>query len=90
MKKVAADLDLKIVKIFAESKSAKKPDNRPQFSEMIKMLETRKSKRNYLLETGQACREIRLIAEKFNGFHNKESSKKFKPMKEDICLTTML
>ena len=39
MKKLAADLDLKIIKVFAESKSAKKPDNRPQFTEMIKMLE---------------------------------------------------
>ena len=43
MKKVAADLGLKIVKVFAESKSAKKPDNRPQFAEMIKMLESGKA-----------------------------------------------
>ncbi len=43
MKKVAADLGLKIVKVFAESKSAKKPDNRPQFLEMIKMLESGKA-----------------------------------------------
>ena len=39
MRKLASDLDLNIVKVFTESKSAKKPDDRPQFSEMVKMLE---------------------------------------------------
>lgn len=39
MKKLASDLDLKIVKEFTESKSAKKPDNRPLFAEMLKMIE---------------------------------------------------
>ncbi|MDD3487459.1 MAG: recombinase family protein [Candidatus Moranbacteria bacterium] len=43
MKKVAENLELKIVKIFSESKSAKKPDNRPMFSEMIKMIEAGKA-----------------------------------------------
>lgn len=39
MRKLASDLDLKIIKVFTESKSAKKPDNRPQFTEMLKMIE---------------------------------------------------
>ena len=39
MTRLAENLDLKIVKIFQESKSAKKPDNRPLFAQMIKMLE---------------------------------------------------
>ncbi len=39
MQKLADDLGLDIVKIFTESKSAKKPDNRPQFTEMVRMLE---------------------------------------------------
>ena len=39
MKKLAKDLNLKIVKEFREEKSAKEPNNRPMFSEMIKMLE---------------------------------------------------
>ena len=39
MQKLADDLGLDIVKVFTESKSAKKPDNRPQFTEMIRMLE---------------------------------------------------
>lgn len=43
MRKIAVDLGLNIVKVFTESKSAKKPDNRPQFSEMLKMLEQGKA-----------------------------------------------
>lgn len=43
MKKLANDLGLNIVKQFTESKSAKKPNNRPDFSEMIKMLEQGKA-----------------------------------------------
>lgn len=39
MRKLADDLNLTIVKIFTESKSAKKPDNRPMFFEMIEMFE---------------------------------------------------
>lgn len=39
MQKLAADLDLKIVKVFTESKSAKEPNNRPDFTKMIEMLE---------------------------------------------------
>ena len=34
----AKDLGLDIVKVFRESKSAKKPDNRPQFSELIGLI----------------------------------------------------
>lgn len=43
MQKLADDLGLNIVKVFTESKSAKKPDNRPKFVEMIKMLEQGKA-----------------------------------------------
>lgn len=43
MKELAVSLDLQIVKIFEESQSAKKPDNRPLFSEMVKMLEQGKA-----------------------------------------------
>ena len=39
MQNTADGLGLKIIKVFTESKSAKKPDNRPLFSEMIQMLE---------------------------------------------------
>ncbi len=39
MKKLADTLGLNIVKVFAESKSAKEPGNRPMFAEMIRMLE---------------------------------------------------
>lgn len=39
LKKLAADLDLNIKKIYTESKSAKKPDNRPIFDEMIQRIE---------------------------------------------------
>lgn len=39
MKKLADDLNLEVIKVFAESKSAKKPDNRPQFTEMLEMIE---------------------------------------------------
>ncbi len=43
MKKLADDLGLNIIKVFSESKSAKKPDNRPVFSEMVKILEQGKA-----------------------------------------------
>ena len=43
MQKLADDLDLHVVKVLSESKSAKKPDNRPVFVEMIKMLEQGKA-----------------------------------------------
>jgi len=39
VKKLAADLNLDIKQIYTESKSAKKPDNRPVFDEMIKRIE---------------------------------------------------
>lgn len=43
MKELADNLGLKVVKILTESKSAKKPNNRPVFSEMMKMLEKGKA-----------------------------------------------
>ena len=39
LKKLASDLNLNIKKIYTEAKSAKKPDNRPIFSEMIQRIE---------------------------------------------------
>ncbi len=39
LKKFANDLNLDIKKVYTESKSAKKPDNRPVFDEMIKQIE---------------------------------------------------
>ena len=39
LKKMAADLNLNIKKIYTEAKSAKKPNNRPMFDEMIERLE---------------------------------------------------
>ncbi len=39
LKQLAKELDLKIVKVFTESKSAKKPKNRPIFDEMIERIE---------------------------------------------------
>ena len=53
MKKLASDLGLEIVKIYTESKSAKKPENRPLFSEMIKYL-----KRHRKEELGILCWKI--------------------------------
>ena len=38
MLKLAETLELDIVQVFRESKSAKKPDNRPQFSELINFI----------------------------------------------------
>lgn len=38
MQRRADELDLNIIKVFTESKSAKKPHNRPMFMEMMKML----------------------------------------------------
>ncbi|MBP6974909.1 MAG: recombinase family protein [Candidatus Pacebacteria bacterium] len=43
MQKRADDLGLHVVKVLSESKSAKKPDNRPVFAEMVKMLEQGKA-----------------------------------------------
>lgn len=39
LKQLAKNLDLRIVKIYTEAKSAKKPDNRPLFDEMIQKIE---------------------------------------------------
>lgn len=39
MKKLASSLGLEIDKIYTESKSAKLPNNRPLFLEMVKLLE---------------------------------------------------
>lgn len=39
LKDLAKDLDLKIVKIFTEAKSAKQPDNRPVFDDMLNRIE---------------------------------------------------
>lgn len=39
LKKLARDLDLDIKQIYTEAKSAKKPDNRPIFDEMLKRIE---------------------------------------------------
>lgn len=39
LKKLAVDLDLDIVKVYTESKTAKKPNNRPLFDEMIERIE---------------------------------------------------
>ncbi|MBI3590520.1 MAG: recombinase family protein [Candidatus Melainabacteria bacterium] len=38
LKKLANELDLKIIKVFIEAKSAKKPHNRPEFEKMIDQL----------------------------------------------------
>ena len=38
MIKMAENLGLNIIQTFRESKSAKKPDNRPQFSELINLI----------------------------------------------------
>jgi len=39
LKRIAEDLNLHIVKIYTEAKSAKKPNNRPIFEEMIERIE---------------------------------------------------
>ena len=39
LKKLANDLNLDIKKIYIEAKSAKKPDNRPIFDEMLQRIE---------------------------------------------------
>ncbi len=39
LKKIASDLNLDIKKTYTEAKSAKKPDNRPIFNEMIERIE---------------------------------------------------
>ncbi len=39
LKKLATDLNLNIKKVYTEAKSAKKPDNRPLFSEMLQRIE---------------------------------------------------
>ena len=38
MRKLASELGLDVIKVFTESKSAKKPYNRPQYEEMMKIL----------------------------------------------------
>ncbi|MFA4941655.1 MAG: recombinase family protein, partial [Patescibacteria group bacterium] len=43
MKKLAANLGLVIDLVYTESKSAKLPNNRPLFLEMVKLLETNSS-----------------------------------------------
>ena len=43
MKKLAVNLGLEIIKVYTESKSAKKPDNRPLFSEMVKQIQQNKN-----------------------------------------------
>ena len=43
MKKLAVNLGLEIIQTYTESKSAKKPDNRPLFSEMIKQIQQNKN-----------------------------------------------
>ena len=47
MKRLADNLGLDIVKVITESKSAKKPDNRPQFNEMVDVLKSKKDHDNY-------------------------------------------
>ena len=42
MKKLAVNLGLEIIQTYTESKSAKKPDNRPLFSEMVKQIQKNK------------------------------------------------
>ena len=43
MKKLAVNLGLEITKVYTESKSAKKPDDRPLFSEMVKQIQQNKN-----------------------------------------------
>lgn len=43
LKELAKNMDLLIVGVFTESKSAKKPDNRPIFEDMIKQIEDGKA-----------------------------------------------
>ena len=47
MKKLAHNLGLEIDKIYTESKSAKLPNNRPIFSEVVKLLENNKEAEDY-------------------------------------------
>ena len=47
MKKLAQSLGLEIDKIYTESKSAKLPNNRPIFSEMVKLLENNNEVEGY-------------------------------------------
>ncbi len=53
MKKLASNLGLEVVKTYTESKSSKKPDNRPLFTEMIKYI-----KRSKEDELGILCWKI--------------------------------
>lgn len=39
LKQLAKDLDLNVTKVYTESKSAKKPDNRPLFDEVVQRIE---------------------------------------------------
>ena len=52
MEKLASNLGLEIIKTYTESKSAKKPENRPLFTEMIKYLKRNKE------ELGILCWKI--------------------------------
>ncbi|HQB76349.1 MAG TPA: recombinase family protein [bacterium] len=47
MKKLAHSLGLEIDKIYTESKSAKLPNNRPVFLEMLKLLENNNEAEGY-------------------------------------------
>ncbi len=40
LKEIAKDFNLQVVKVFKESKSAKQPNNRPLFSELISLIES--------------------------------------------------
>jgi len=47
MKKLAHSLGLEIIQIYTESKSAKLPNNRPVFLEMVKLLENNSEAEGY-------------------------------------------
>jgi len=47
MKRLAENLGLSVAKVITESKSAKKPDNRPEFSDMVEVLKNKKDHENY-------------------------------------------
>src|SRR3989339_591231 len=52
MKKLASNLGLEIINIYTESKSAKKPENRPLFTEMIKFIKrNKKEKKKKIIHT---------------------------------------
>ena len=47
MKRLANNLGLEVVKTITESKSAKKPNNRPQFDDMVNLIKRGGEKQNY-------------------------------------------